>query len=234
MPTKAARTATEAARTAWDNVQPGDIFFTTGGGVVGALIRRGTESPYGHCGVVHDVDPADGTWYTAEAFPDMPPWKPGLRDRERTADTVAAVVRIWRTEQERQAIISKSCELVEAKLPYAWSEIAVIAAANVLPHSWIPNTDLTRAVICSNHVAQVVRAARPDDYERYFRYTPNREWPGGLHYDLQRMLWDDQHSFRNLTNWEDRPRTKTLPEVLAETEPLIEEIKRLGKARRDR
>jgi hypothetical protein len=53
---------------------------------------------------------------------------------------------------------------------------------------------LTSAVICSNHVAQCIRAARPDDYETYFRYRPNRMWPGGLHYDLQALLWDSQYN----------------------------------------
>jgi hypothetical protein len=83
--------------------------------------------------------------------------------------------------------------MVELELPYAWSEIAIIAAAVVLPHKLIPTSDISGAVICSNHVSACVQAARPDDYDKYFRYKPHQEWPGGAHYDMQAMLWDDMY-----------------------------------------
>lgn len=193
MPVDPGRTATEASRQAWRNVEPGDIFFTVGGGLVGSLIRHGTSSPYGHCGVVHRVvDRGDGNviFRTAEAFPSFPPWKAGLRFRSRAPDSVAAVVRVWRDEDERYRLLNRSWELVVARLPYAWSEIAVIGLATVLPHRLVPLSDVSEAVICSNHVAQCIDAARPEDYARFFRYPPNLMWPGGLHFDTQRLLWE--------------------------------------------
>lgn len=193
MPAKRARTATRATRVAWRDVRPGDIFFTKGGGIPGALIRRGTESPYGHCGVIARTRDPGLKWHVHEAFPSFPPWRPGLESADRAVDTIAAIVRVWRTETERKAIIGMSNRLVSQKLPYAWSEIGAIAAATILPHSWIPTADASRALICSNHVAQCIRHARPEDYERYFRYPPNLMWPGGLHYDLQAMLWNDHN-----------------------------------------
>jgi len=194
MPAKVARTATVATRYAWTTAEPGDIFFTKAAGAVGLLIGRGTGSPYAHCGIIHGTTTDRLRWYTAEAFPVWPPWKAGLRWRSRPIDSVASVVRVWRTEQERDAILRASGALTKSKPPYAWSEIGLIAAATVLPHRLIPNIDFTRSVICSNHVAQAIRAARPDDYARYFRYPPHHMWPGGLHYDLQAMLWDDRYA----------------------------------------
>lgn len=194
MPVNPKATATPATRRAWDGAQAGDIFWTVGAGIVGSLIRHGTSSPYGHCGIIIDPWPEqDDHWLVDEAFPAFPPWKPGLRRQLRYRDTVAAVARVWRDEQERNLIVDHSLRLYRDKPPYAWSEIATIAAATVLPHRFIPMHDMTRAVICSNHVAQCIQAARPGDYELYFRYPPNLEWPGGCFTDLQALLWSDTH-----------------------------------------
>lgn len=191
MPVNPLATATPSTKQAWDGAQPGDIFWTTGGGLAGSLIRRGTESPYGHCGVIYRPRDPGIRWGVEEAFPSFPPWRPGLKYADRNLDTIAAIARVWRTEEERKAILKKSNELVNAKLPYAWTEIGAIGLATFLPHKWIPMHDVSRAVICSNHVAQCIQAARPEDYVQYFRYPPNLMWPGGLHVDMQAMLWDD-------------------------------------------
>lgn len=202
MPVKPSATATANAVAAFSSAEPGDIFFTTGKGLVGALIRHGTSSPYGHCGVISGISrsvdgqrvlPVPAEWITHEAFPGFPPWKPGLKVRSRKSDSVAAVVRVWRTEQERAAILDMSNRMVSQGLPYSWSEISAIAAGVVLPHRLVPMADASRAVICSNHVAQCIRAGRPIDYERFFRYHPNLMWPGGVAYDLAALLWNDAH-----------------------------------------
>jgi hypothetical protein len=104
------------------------------------------------------------------------------------------VFRVWRTEAERQAMVDHSIKMTMARLPYAWSEIAQIGAATILPHKWVPSWDLSRGVICSNHVAQCIKAARPQDYAQYFRYEPHGMWPGGVIFDMTAMLWDDQRS----------------------------------------
>lgn len=131
-----------------------------------------------------------------EAFPAFPPWSPGLRLQFRELSTIAAVARMWRTEEEQILIAGTSEYMVRQRLPYAWFEIAVIALAGVLPHSLIPSKDATKAVICSNHVAACLRTARPDDYARFVRYPPHRMWPGGLHRDLQAWQWCDDREDR--------------------------------------
>ncbi len=185
MPVKPEATAPLSSLDFYDQVMPGDIFWTRGAGLVGAAIRHGTASPYGHCGVIVGKHSRPSqTWLVDEAFPAFPPWRPAIRRQPRKVSSVAAVVRVWRDETERHAIMSISREMGIEKHPYAWSEIAVIAAATVLPHSWIPSTDVSSAVICSNHVATCIQVARSDDYERYIRYPPHQMWPGGLAYDL--------------------------------------------------
>lgn len=191
MPVNNSKTAVAAFR----DIQPGDIFFTTGMGLVGSLIRRGTSSPYAHCGVVVAKSP-NNTLTTHEAFGDLlHPLRPAIverYDRPVSGSDFAAVQRLWRDEDEQEAIIRQSRLLYNLKGRYDWSEIAVMAVSNVLPHAWIPNTDPdAKALVCSHHVAWCLHSARPLDYANYIRYAPWRMWPGGLAYDIERWSWND-------------------------------------------
>jgi hypothetical protein len=201
----------------WVDIEPGDIGFDQGGGIVGFLIRHFSHSPYAHCWVYHERD-AWGDWSTAEAYPG------GLKYRERQTGQVHRVIRPWRNEEERAKILAKSTELVGAKYnyrelfriihyrlrnilmflllgffasallwlfydlsaaqPFFWA-LAVPTAYAALPLK----TNLTPdKVICSNHVAQSVRAARPDVY---LKYEPQSIWPGRLERDLNILVWND-------------------------------------------
>lgn len=196
MPVQPARTATAPTRAAFADMRAGDILWTKGGGLSGFFVRHGSASPYGHCAVAVTSafpDPITGEWMVMvnETFPVFPPWRPALLLRKRAVSSIAAVARMWRTEAEQALIVRTSESMVRQSLPYAWAEIAVIALAGVLPHSVIPNADATKAVICSNHVAACLKAARTDDYLRFVRYPPHRMWPGGLHRDLQAWQWCD-------------------------------------------
>ena len=100
---------------AWTGIQPGDIGFDRGGGVIGFLIRHFSHSPYAHCWVYHSrSEPVgdDPIWVTAEAYPG------GLKYREREQARVHRVVRVWRDEDERQELLSKSDELVGSGYNY--------------------------------------------------------------------------------------------------------------------
>jgi len=203
--------------TSWEGIQPGDVGFDQGGGLVGFLIRHFSHSPYAHCWIYHDRRD-DGSWHTAEAYPG------GLRMRVRSNDNVHRVVRVANTIQEQHAILDKSDELVGSGYNYrelfrivhyrlrkifAWlagllAILVVLDAVDVWEARWlvillivllvyaaIPlRTSLNpRKVICSNHVAQCVLRARPDVT---LTYPPQSIWPGRLERDLNVMSWNDQ------------------------------------------
>lgn len=191
MPVNNSKTAVAA----FEDIQPGDVFWTTGEGLVGALIRRGTSSPYAHCGVV--VARTENTLTTHEAFGDLlHPLRPAIverYDRNPSGGDFAAVQRLWRDEPEQQSIINQSQMLYKQSGRYDWSEIAVMAVSNLLPHAWIPKTDPdAKALVCSHHVAWCLNFARPFAYTQYIRYLPWRMWPGGLAYDIERWMWNDE------------------------------------------
>ena len=203
----------------WHGIQPGDVGFDQGGGIVGFLIRHFSHSPYAHCWVYHDgTDNGGPDVLTAEAYPG------GLKARWRDAGRVHRVVRAWRTEEERQAILDKSEELVGSGYNYrelfrivhyrlrkillhllvvavaafvwavwqastpafiVWWVLVVLMAYAILPLKTELNPD---RVICSNHVAQCLLAAR-DDVE--LSYPPQSIWPGRLERDLNVMVWND-------------------------------------------
>lgn len=129
-------------------------------------------------------------WRTAEAFPPRLDW------HERDLSTVSLLARVWRTDAERDRMLAVSEELTEAGTPYAYGEIASIMAAKAgrllgVGDRWVPVWDNPGSVICSNHVAQCIRGARPDDYGIYFRFGPSRIWPGAVSEDSARLVWAD-------------------------------------------
>lgn len=171
-------------RQRWTGIEPGDVGFSSGSGLVGFLIRTGTQSAYGHCWVYHRLlrvdENGDEVWETVESFGDS-----GVRVRERTEKPVK-VVRVWRTEEERQTLLRASQSLVGAS--YGWGEIARIVARiiGIRVNRW---QDDKGAVICSNHSAQSILAARPD-LGVYLPYPVNEIWPGALALALDAAEWD--------------------------------------------
>lgn len=166
------------------NIQPGDIGFDGGKGISGLIIRIGTGSAYGHCFVYHKYL-GGNKWETVEAGPK------GVRLKHRTGPA-NKVVRVWRDELERQRLIRVSSLLRGCK--YGWGEIARIVLHLVGFN--IRSKDNPKRVICSNHVAQAVLAARPEfilnmDYRNY------EIWPGELAVSLDEFLWNEEGQYND-------------------------------------
>lgn len=175
----------------FQDIMPGDFFWTRGAGLVGKLIRRGTSSPYAHCGIVVAVTE---TYLICHEARGKTLRGPGLfvTKRKLGGFEFEAMARVWQNAEQRQIILDTSWGMVRNNLRYDWKTIAVIALATVLPHRWIPIKDPDgRAIICSGHVAQCLRIARPDDYWKYMASLPWWLWPGSLNGSLQRLLWAD-------------------------------------------
>lgn len=201
----------------WTGIEPGDVGFDQGGGTVGFLIRHFSHSPYAHCWVYHKWCDKN-EWTTAEAYPG------GLKFRTRDNVQTHRVVRAWRNEEEREALLNASMDLVGSTYNYRelfriihyriranFVAFAVLALGSVTLSAMIDSVMVTvlasvlalctlyaaiplktklnpRAVICSNHVAQSVLAARPDVT---LTYQPQAIWPGRLERDLNVMTWND-------------------------------------------
>jgi hypothetical protein len=161
----------------FSGIQPGDIGFDGGIGLSGFLIRVGTRSAYGHCFVYHR-DLGNGVWQTVEAGPR------GVRTRKRTV-APNKVVRVWRNGAERHAVL-RSSSTARGK-QYGWGEIVRIVCH--LFGIKVDGKDNPGRVICSNHVAQAVLAARPE-FEHYLDYPTCAVWPGELAVSLDEFLWD--------------------------------------------
>lgn len=161
-------------------IRPGDIGFDGGIGFSGWLIRTGTGSAHGHCFVYHR-DLGDGIWETVEAGPS------GVLYRKRLGEP-NKVVRLWRDDQERRAILVASSALVGCR--YGWGEIARIVC-RILGVKLKRRRDNPARAICSNHVAQAALAARPE-LEHYMRYKPFEIWPGELAITFDVMRWDQE------------------------------------------
>jgi hypothetical protein len=73
---------------------------------------------------------------------------------------------------------------------YGWGEIARIVC-RILGIRLRKFRDNPRRVICSNHVAQVALAARPE-LVHYLRYDTNEVWPGELAITFDVMRWDQE------------------------------------------
>jgi hypothetical protein len=164
----------------FQGIRPGDIGFDGGIGFSGWLIRTGTGSAHGHCFVYH-TDLGDGIWETVEAGPS------GLLYRKRVVGP-NKVVRLWRDSLEQQAILRASAAMVGCE--YGWGEIARIVC-RILGIRLRKFRDNPRRVICSNHVAQVALAARPE-LVHYLRYDTNEVWPGELAITFDVMRWDQE------------------------------------------
>lgn len=189
------------------DLAPGDIAFDGGSGIVGALIRRGTTSPWAHCFVlVRELE--DGMWQTHEAYPG------GLKERTRHTSTIGHAIRIATNANQQKQIVSRSSELVGSRYGYGellrivghyfWRQRYVTAAVTVLAvaagHVQLATVALTLlaagaltlaqwdrpgAVICSNHCAQAALDAQPGLAE-WMRFPPHMIWPGELHTTLLR------------------------------------------------
>lgn len=166
---------------AW--IKPGDIGFDKGIGLSGFLIRTGTQSQHGHCWIYHEKlavhDDLSETWLTVEAGP-----KEGLIYRHRRV-APNKVVRIWRSEKERLAILEKSSAMVGQK--YGWGEIARIVL-RILGIKIKKGKDNPNRAICSNHVAQCVLAAFPH-WRLFMKYEYFEIWPGELAQTLDVIRW---------------------------------------------
>lgn len=170
----------------WIGIKPGDVGFSSGEGIVGWIIRKGTNSPYAHAFIYHRRigvnDEGQTVWETVESY-----GGDGVRVRERT-EPPEKVVRIWRHSKEQARILEKSNSLVGSG--YGWGEIIRIAFRLIgikLP----PMKDDPTKLICSNHVTQCVLAARPT-LAGEFKYAPHEVWPGELAMTLDRIVWTQE------------------------------------------
>ena len=164
----------------WHQIEPGDVGFSTGSGFYGWIIRRATGS-YGHAWVYHGrIGSGDAAvWITAEAGGD------GVQYRVRSEEPVK-VVRMWRNEQERSAILDASERLIGHG--YDWMEIVRIALWVCGVRLGHLGRDDRRRVICSNHTAQAILAARPQ-LRGIIPYPPSRIWPSRLARFCDWVLW---------------------------------------------
>jgi hypothetical protein len=165
------------------DIEPGDIGFTKGGGLVGWLICHGTGSTYAHS-FVYISKNTDGSWNTIEAWPSLKKEKDGTRNRIRT-ETPEKIVRVWRTRKEQKDIIQKSKELVGTR--YGWGEIGRIVL-HFLGINFIPKYDSKKRAICSNVTMQAVLASR-GALKYSFRFETYQTWPGELADTLDRISW---------------------------------------------
>jgi hypothetical protein len=201
--------------TAWTGIEAGDIGFDQGGGIVGFLIRHFSHSPYAHCWVYHTRLPH--SWITAEAYPGgLKLRERQVDDVHRVArvwrDESERLALLKKSEELigrkyryrelfriihyriRQAIIWFGVAALLLALLGNWrdSPVAMWSAGALLVamlYAVIPlKTELNDAVICSNHVAQSVLAARP---ELELTYPPQSIWPGRLERDLNLITWHD-------------------------------------------
>jgi len=173
---------TTSKRTPWIDIQPGDIGFTKGGGLVGWIIRHGTGSAYAHTFIYHKYL-GKGQWETVEAFPSLKSQKDGVRVRVRTEAPIK-VVRLWRTRSEQETILKHSLSMVGTR--YGWGEIIRIALrfVGIKVRGWESN----KRAICSNHCTQSLIASRPS-LRKMFKYAPSSVWPGELATTCDAIDW---------------------------------------------
>jgi hypothetical protein len=169
----------------WIDIQPGDIGFTKGGGIVGWIIRHGTGSAYAHTFVYHK-HLGNGIWETVEAWPSTRKNKDGVRVRTRTEAPIK-VARIWRTRGEQDRILKHSESMIGTR--YGWGEILRIALrfVGIKVNGW----ESTKRAICSNHCTASVLASRPS-LSNLFRYSPSLTWPGELATTVDGAIWLEQ------------------------------------------
>lgn len=170
-----------------DAIEPGDIGFSTGKGLLGRLISVGTESVYSHTWVYHSRN-EDGSWNTVEAQPILNRAEDGVRWRVRT-EPPSKILRLWRNEEERERLLAESERLAEAEFRYGWSEVLRMAL-NVLGIT-VQRSGEPDAVICSQHVALALFAARQDMADR-FGMAAYDVWPGRLAETGERIARDDR------------------------------------------
>ena len=165
----------------WRGVQAGDIGFDRGSGLVGWLIRHGSHAGHAHTWIFHEPM-VDGRWKTVEAYPGGVQWN--TRSVDDASDRPSLILRLWRNDTERQAILDASEQMVGAGYDY-WQLIRIIFYALKIT---LPRRESTTRFICSAHVAHAVDAAR-DDID--FSVPKRRIWPGRLAEDLYRRKWND-------------------------------------------
>lgn len=201
----------------WMGIQSGDVGFDQGGGLVGFLIRHFSHSPYAHCWVYHHQDESL-RWVTAEAYPGglrlrtrenanvhrvVRAWRTE-DERMSILARSGALIGLGYNYRElfriihhrlRQTFIYHMAVLLLLTVLYGryQSTLALVAWFALMPltlYAAIPlRSKLNPSrVICSNHVAQSVLAARPDIK---LTYPPQSIWPGRLERDLNVMTWND-------------------------------------------
>jgi hypothetical protein len=159
---------------AWEGIEPGDIGYDRGGGLVGWAIGAFCRTAQSHSYLYVQRQP-DGAWWTHEARGGGP-----LKLCRRVKPP-NKVHRVWHTEPERKALLAKSSELVGTG--YDYRELIRICLT-MLGLPILKAKDNKGKVICANHVAQCVLAARPDIP---LSYAPEAIWPGKLAEDLDQL-----------------------------------------------
>lgn len=185
-------------------IAAGDILFTRGVGLLGTVIRHGSQSPFGHCGIFHEFlgfeYPAGSStpvevWKTAEAFGD------GVKYRVRRLEVAPVAERheflamkVCDDIIDVGAVLVESSRIVDTSAGYDWYEIARIAgrfAGLRVSPSW----DNPDRHICSGHVSHSVAAAR---HAFTIRSTVplHGRWPGHV-----RELCADLLGARHIRGW---------------------------------
>lgn len=168
--------------------EPGCVLFTRGVGAVGWTVRHGSGAHYAHSEVVHHVEVLDdGSLRLRVVASYAKPFRDddGPRFRTRTIKPMPAselhgycVVRPWRTEDERQAVLIMSAAVAEAEVSYGYDSLCRICLRGIGIRT-APTEDMSR-LICSEHCAVSVLNGRPD-LRPFFPVPAQSTWPGLLH-----------------------------------------------------
>lgn len=169
-----------------NQIEPGDVLFTRGEGLIGWQIRHGSAAYYAHCEVLHErlqrLPDGSQRWKVSSAFFKFSRLQSGLRWRERiipvrevNTPTRFLVLRAWRTDTERLALLQASQELTDRNLRYGLDSIFAIGLRGLGIH-WRPYFN-PNSVICSEAVMDVVCKARPDLLGE-LPHPPRLIWPG--------------------------------------------------------
>lgn len=131
--------------------QPGDVFFTPGRGLFGAVIRLGTRSRIGHVGIVEQVLDGGFTWITNEAS-GRGGYIRQLRDPQKER------IWLWRFDGYGERIVTASRFLLAMELRYEWGNI-FRHALRALTGIRLPLRDNPDRAICSEAAAMVLDAS---------------------------------------------------------------------------
>lgn len=158
-------------------MQPGDVFFTRGDGLVGWVIRHGSGSFYAHVGVLVERC-ADGDWIVAEALYSSNGLLSGTRLRKRSfvRGELTRFVNVAPDRASRDRFVNVARAAAVKGHRYDLPELLRIAARGVGIRWSRPKSD---ARICSAVVAEWLVEVWPE-FGWFLPVPVLSVWPGLL------------------------------------------------------